>query len=118
MPTSRIDVLLTKARIVSGAPDRDLLKHLKREYAMCLLEEESEENILSSTALEELLTERGFEPTEVRDRILRGEAVATPSPTKTTAGSPHFAKASALAPGAFPKIAPFLILEVWLTTLV
>jgi hypothetical protein len=107
VPASRVDVLLTKARIVSGSPDRELLKHLKREYAMCLLEDDSEENLLSSAALEELLKERGFEPSEVRERILRGEAVSTPSPTKTTFGSAQVSRATAQAPGLFPKIAPF-----------
>ena len=41
VPAGRVDVLLTKARIVSGAPTKEVLSHLKREFAMCLLEDDS-----------------------------------------------------------------------------
>ena len=78
VPASRIDVLLTKARIISNYPERGVLKHLKREYAMGLLEEDSEEAALSTQALEELLLEQEFDPSEVRGCILSGDAARHP----------------------------------------
>ena len=51
VPAHRIEVLLTKARVISGSPTRDLLKHLKREYAMGLLEEKTEETALSTRSI-------------------------------------------------------------------
>ena len=81
VPASRIEVLLVKARMISSAPDQEVLYHLKREYAMSLLEEETEEAALSIKALEELLKEYGFDPSEVRGPIVRGEAAATPRPS-------------------------------------
>ena len=93
MPAASIDMLLVKARLMSEAPsDReDRLKLLKREYAIGLLEDDVaniEDTAIRSRALEELLTEMGFDPTEVRGRILRGEPVATPTPQKTMRSAP------------------------------
>ena len=67
---------------------------------MGLLEEETEEAALSTRALEELLVEHGFEPSEVRGGILKGDAAATPSPARTIRG-PQMRVA------AMPKVAPF-----------
>ena len=44
--------------------------------------------MLRSTALEEVLQEMNFDPSDVRKRILRGEPVATPSPQKTMRSAP------------------------------
>ena len=84
-------MLLVRARILSVAPSSDLMKHLKREYAMGLLEDESDASRLSTRALEELLQERRFDPSDVRERILRGEAMATPSPVKKMRSAPLIA---------------------------
>ena len=88
MPASAIDVLLIKARIISEAPSArdDRLRLFKREYAIGLLEDDPEqsfeENTFRMKAIEELLVEHGFDPKDVRLRILQGEPVATPSPKK------------------------------------
>ena len=70
VPASRIEVLVLKARMISSALDKEVLNHLKREYAMSLLEEETEEAALSIKVLEELRMEYGFDPSVVRGRIV------------------------------------------------
>jgi hypothetical protein len=87
MQASAISVLLIKARIIAEAPSgrEDRMKFFKREYAVGLLEDDVanlEETTLRSNALEELLNGMGFDPKEVRTRILRGGPEATPSPAK------------------------------------
>ena len=87
MPASALDVLLIKARIISEAPTgtSDRLKLFKREFAIGLLDDDpanAEDNAVRLKAFEELLTEHGFDPKDVRMRILQGEPVATPSPKK------------------------------------
>ena len=79
--------MLIKARIISEAPsgNADRLKLFKREYAIGLLEDDpanAEDNAVRSKAFEELLSEHGIDPKDVRLRILQGEPVATPSPKK------------------------------------
>ena len=76
MPASALDVLLIKARIISEAPSgrADRLKLFKREYAIGLLEDDpanAEDNAVRSKAFEELLSEHGFDPKDVRLRILQ-----------------------------------------------
>ena len=57
IPTASVDVLLTKARTISEAPARpeERLKTFKREYAIGLLDDNTEETQLRSAALEQLL---------------------------------------------------------------
>lgn len=68
---------------------------------MSLLEEETEAAALSTRVLEELLREQGFELADVRGRILRGEAAATPSLQKTMEAHPK----GALMSGAVTPLA-------------